>query len=93
MCHFQDNTSFHIETDSHTCKQVVVDYPYENKSPYSFVFTMRAISKEIEKDRLAALCDLTALENAAREKKEKEQAALDKDARPHLCLTGDHHLS
>ena len=54
---------------------------------------MRAISKEIEKERLAALCDLTALENAAREKKEKEQAALDKDARPHLCLTGDHHLS
>jgi len=50
-----------------------VDYPYENRSPCSFVFTLRAIYKEMEKERLEALCDLSGLERSAREKRELEK--------------------
>lgn len=55
---------------------------------------MRAIYKEIEKERLRALCDVSALEKLAREKKEQaennatENDAAGKDARPHFCLRG-----
>ena len=50
-------------------------------------FTMRAISKEIEQERLRALCDVSALEKSARETKEMaEKEAHEQVARPHLCL-------
>ena len=50
-------------------------------------FTMRAISKEIEQERLRALCDVSALEKSAREAKEMaEKEAHEQVARPHLCL-------
>jgi len=52
-------------------------------------FTMRttAISKEVELDRLRALCDVKALEQSAREKREMaEKEAVVHVARPHLCL-------
>ena len=38
MCHFEDNTSVHIETNFYKCKQVVVDCPYESRSSYRVVF-------------------------------------------------------